>query len=170
MRVLVYTGVQARPQADDFLHAVGRKERITVDFIRLLTDTVHTPRTLDKADDCPRQVEVHDDMGILQVLPLAEHVGGYEHTVLLIGEIILVVALGREMLHDVRRVLAASRRTADLRYSTPFQLPVNVMCRVGELCEHDNLVRSVLLLQQIFQFVQFRVGIGLPCTAQCYHP
>ena len=51
----------------------------------LLADAVDAAGALDQADDRPGQVVVDDDGAVLQVLALAEHVGGDQHAQLLLG-------------------------------------------------------------------------------------
>jgi hypothetical protein len=62
--------------ADDALDAVGRKEGVAENLTGLLANTVNATRALDEANDCPGQIEVHDYRTILEVLALAEDVGG----------------------------------------------------------------------------------------------
>jgi hypothetical protein len=45
-----------------------------------LTDTVHTTRTLNKSNDCPGQIVVDHDVGILEILSFGEHVSCDENT------------------------------------------------------------------------------------------
>ena len=61
-------GREKRPGLDRLLHAVSRKEGVGENLCGLLTDTIHATGALDQTDDGPRQVEVHDDGAILEVL------------------------------------------------------------------------------------------------------
>ena len=43
------------------------------------------PYPLNEPDDRPREVVIHDNVAILKVLPLAEHIRGYEDPNLVLG-------------------------------------------------------------------------------------
>ena len=58
-------------QVDDALDALGGKEGVAEYLLCLLSDAVHAARALDEADDGPRQVVVHDYVGVLEVLAFA---------------------------------------------------------------------------------------------------
>src|ERR1022692_671095 len=77
--VFVETLADARAQADEALDALCRDKRVAQNFLGFLADTIHAARTLNEADDGPRQIEVHDDGGVLKVLTFAENVGGDQH-------------------------------------------------------------------------------------------
>ena len=77
--VFLETLADARAQADEALDALGRQKRVAENFLGFLADTIHAARALNEADDGPRQIEVHDDGGVLEVLAFAENVGGDQH-------------------------------------------------------------------------------------------
>ena len=59
-----------------------------------LADTVDSTRALNEADDRPRQIVVDDDMGVLEVLALAQHIGRdeYPQFVIFLDLVSMVVA------------------------------------------------------------------------------
>ena len=61
-------------KVDDPLHAIRRHERIAINCVGLLSDTIHASRTLNQPNDCPRQIVVDDHVAILKVLTFAEDV------------------------------------------------------------------------------------------------
>src|SRR5699024_2226989 len=54
--------------------------RVEQHRVCFLTDAVHTPCSLDQFDDGPRQIEVHDNVRLLQVLTLRKHICRHEHS------------------------------------------------------------------------------------------
>ena len=78
LRVLLETLPDAAAQADDPLDAISRQERVAEDLLGLLPDAVHAAGALDQPNDRPRQVVIDDDRAVLEVLPLAEHIGRNE--------------------------------------------------------------------------------------------
>jgi len=68
----------ARPKADDALDTRRRKERVAENRVGVLADAVHAPGSLHEPNDRPREVVIDDDGGVLEILALAEHVGGDE--------------------------------------------------------------------------------------------
>ena len=54
-------------------------------LLRLLSDTVDAARPLYETDNGPRQVVVHHDVTVLEVLALAQHVCGDQDSKRLIG-------------------------------------------------------------------------------------
>ena len=77
--VLGEPGADARPQADDPFDTLGWQEAAAEDLLSALADAIDAACALDEADDAPREVVVHDDRTVLEVLALAEHVGRDEH-------------------------------------------------------------------------------------------
>ena len=73
------TLANARAQADEALDALCRDKRVAQNFLGLLADTIHAAGTLNEANDGPRQIEVHNDGGVLKILTFAENVGGDQH-------------------------------------------------------------------------------------------
>ena len=54
-------------------------DQVDVDRVGLLPDAIDAAGALDDPDDGPRQVVVDDDVAVLKVLSLREHVGRDEH-------------------------------------------------------------------------------------------
>jgi hypothetical protein len=77
--VFAQTLADSRAQADETFNAICRHKRVAKNLLGFLADTIHTAGTLDEADDGPRQIEVHDDGGVLQVLTFAQDIGGDQH-------------------------------------------------------------------------------------------
>ena len=90
-----------------------------MDRLTLLADTVDATSALDEADDSPGKVEVDDNVGILQVLAFAEHVGGDEHAQLVCSfyMISLVVAVWAEAPCELRRIGTLACNAFDARYA-----------------------------------------------------
>jgi hypothetical protein len=57
-------------KADEALDTLCRDKRVKRNLLGFLADTIHAARTLNEADDGPRQIEVHDDSGVLKILTL----------------------------------------------------------------------------------------------------
>ena len=76
----------AGPQPNDPFDPIGGQEAVTQNPIGLLTDPIDAASPLDQPDDGPREIEVHDDSRILQVLAFAEHVGGDQNVDLVLQE------------------------------------------------------------------------------------
>src|SRR5947209_15831934 len=72
--ILVESLPNARAQADKTLDAIRRQKRIAQNLLGLLADAIYSTSPLDQADDGPRQIEIHDDRCVLQVLTFTQHV------------------------------------------------------------------------------------------------
>ena len=167
--VLVDTVVEASAQVDDVFHAVGREKRVTENFVALLSDTVHTSCTLDKPDDSPRQVEIDDNVRILQVLTLAEHVGGNQNACLLALWNGGIVALGRKLFYTLQLVGGVACYHVDIFDAALLQLLVDIVSGVGILGKHQHFVVLVVLTQHSVEHIEFWVVVWLPRTAKFYH-
>ena len=70
--------MDALAQVEDFFHRpVG--DRVDIDGVGELADAVDSAGPLDEFDDRPGQVKVDDDVAVLEVLALAEHIRGHQH-------------------------------------------------------------------------------------------
>ena len=154
---------EARPHAgaepEQALDPLGRQERITQDVARPLADAVHAAGALDQADDRPRQVVVHHDGAVLQVLALAEHVGGHQHAQLVVRRdaVFPAVASRAETPREARGVFRVPRGRPHPRHAARPKLPFQIAHRVGELGEDQNLPFGVLLHEQLFQGAELGV-------------
>ena len=74
--VLPQTAADPSPEVDDALNSFGGEERVAEDLFGGLADAVNPARPLDEADDGPRQVEIDDYGTVLEVLALAQDIGG----------------------------------------------------------------------------------------------
>ena len=83
--VLVQPLANARTQADQAFDTFGGQKRITENLLGLLPNAIHAARALNEPDDGPRQVVVHNNGGILQVLALAQNVRCDDDAEFLIG-------------------------------------------------------------------------------------
>ena len=85
-------------KVDDPFDAIGRHERVAVDFAGLLSNSIHASGALDQPDDGPWQIVVHDHVTILEVLTFAKHIGRDQHPQLMLRlyHIAFLVALGAE--------------------------------------------------------------------------
>ena len=83
LSVLLETLPDPPAQVDYALDTLGRKEGVAENLLCLLPDTVDAARTLDETYDGPGKVVVHDHVAVLEVLALAEHVGGNQDPKLL---------------------------------------------------------------------------------------
>ena len=91
--VLVETNPHAGPQPQQALDPLGRQKGIAQDVARPLADAVDAARALNQADDRPRQIVVHHDGAVLQILSFAEHVGGQQHAQLVLGRDAVLLAV-----------------------------------------------------------------------------
>ena len=102
-------GVEPRPhfcaKIDDRFDSVCWQKAVAEDFVGLLTDTIHAARPLDEPNDRPRQVIVHDDESVLEVLSFTQDIGGNEDAQLLLRRNGLLVALRTETIGKIRDVL-----------------------------------------------------------------
>ncbi|SHV95877.1 Uncharacterised protein [Mycobacteroides abscessus subsp. abscessus] len=92
---------------------------IQQDSLGLLANAVDTAGTLDESDDRPRQVVVHDDVSVLQVLALAEDICRDKDPQLILRSDVGLMAwqrvrLRREPLRETGRVLAVAGRDTDM--------------------------------------------------------
>ena len=108
----------------------------------MLTDTVNTSGTLNQADDCPWQVIIHDNVGILKVMTFGKHIGSNENTGLLFSCIFAcrIVAVRRELLDNGGRIVPVACGIIYIRESALAKLLVDITCCVGELGEHHDFV------------------------------
>ena len=114
---------EARPnpsaKPDQAFDPIGRQKGIAQNVPRLLADAVHAPGPLNQADNGPRQIVIYDYGAVLQILPLAEHVGCDQHPQLAFGRapVRLVIALWAEPPREFRRVRRAPSRGGHLGHA-----------------------------------------------------
>ena len=82
---------------------------------------------------------------------------------------VFLVAFRTKAIHKGDGILRIPCNTGHLFHTTYFQLLRNVICSVGELCEHKQLVSFVTFIYQVFQRVKFMVIFRFPCAAQGKH-
>ena len=159
----------ARAQADEALDAIGGQKRVAENFLRLLADAIHAARALDEADDGPRQIEVHDDGGVLKVLAFAENIGGDQNAKFVAMAEILSRALllsGLNRRAKVGRVFGVAGDAGQLLEAARLQLVAEVEHGVGELGEDEDLLVGMLLRQEILEFGQLVILVGLPVAGE----
>ena len=149
--ILLQALADSGPQPEDSFNAVGRQEGIAENGLRLLADTVHAAGTLHKPNDGPRQIVIHHDGGVLEVLAFAEHVGGDDDAKFLVrGHLLpLVVALGAETPRIAGRVVGVARHAGQLGDPGTAELPFKVVRRVGKLREDQHLLVGMRLASTI---------------------
>src|ERR1019366_5825087 len=74
--VFLQTLAHARAQPDETFNTFGGQKRVAKNLLCFLPDTVHAARTLDEPDDGPRQIVVHDDGRVLEILAFAQNIRG----------------------------------------------------------------------------------------------
>ena len=157
----------ARPQTDQFLHAVSRKKRIAENLLRLLPNAIHTTCPLNKPNDGPREVEVHYDGGVLEILAFAQHIRRDEDTKLLVrwNLVAFLVARGAEPPSISSGVFVTTSDPGETLQTSGSKLRLKISHCVGELREDNDLVVAMLLRKEGKQRLQFGVGLRLPITA-----
>jgi hypothetical protein len=110
----------AGAQVNDALHPVGGQEGVAEYVFCLLADAVDAAGPLDEPDDGPRQVKVHDNVGVLKVLALAQHICGNQHPQFIrpFDRIALAVALRAEAPGKAGGVLVFARDAGDVQQTT----------------------------------------------------
>ena len=156
-----------RAQAKEIFHAVGRKKGIAQDLLGFLSDPVDAARALDEADDGPRQIVIHDDVGILEVLPFAEDVGRQKDADFLFrrNHVALPVAFRTEAPSVSGRIVGPSRDARKPSDASRGELVFEVLHGVGELAEDEDLVVRVALRDEPVQRVEFCVAVRFPFAA-----
>ena len=139
----------------------------------MLADAIHAARALDEADDGPRQIEVHDDGGVLEVLAFAEHIGGDQHAEFLGGRNVVgrtfvprLVAFGAEPAGVAGRFFGVAGDAGHLLEPARLQLFRKVGHGVGELGEDEDLLAGMFFGQQFVEFGQLVVLVGLPLAGE----
>ena len=167
--VFVETLADTGAQADETLDAIRWDKRVAEDLLGFLADTIHAAGTLDEADDGPRQIEVYDDGGVLEVLTFTEHVGGDQHAKFfgrrnVAGRPFLppLIAFGAEPAGVVGWFIRVTGNTGHLFEATRLQLVGEVGNGVGKLGEDDDLLAGMFLRQEFVEFGQLVILIGLP--------
>ena len=171
--VFVQALADARAQADEALDAIGGQEGVAEDLLGLLPDAVHAARALDEADDGPRQVEVHDDGGVLKVLAFAEDIGGDKDAEFIdrgdvVGRAFVprLVAFGAEAAGEAGGIFGVAGDAGHLLEPAGLQLVGEVGDRVGELGEDEYLLAGMFLRQKFVEFGEFVVLVGLPLAGE----
>ena len=144
--VLAEPGPDSPAQVDDALNPLGGQEGVAQNLLGLLAYAVNAARTLDETDDGPGQVVVHNDMGVLKVLALAQDVGG-DHDAKLPLRFALarpLVTVWAESPCQLSGVGGTAGDARHVRNPSVLELRFQVINRVGELGEHQRLpVRRV---------------------------
>ena len=163
----------ARAKADEAFDAIGRNERVAENLLRLLADAIHAARTLNEADDGPRQIEVHHDGGVLKVLTFAENVSGDQHAEFfgrrhVVGRAFVprLVAFGAETAGIFGRLFNVAGHAGHQLEAARLQLFREVGHGVGELGEDENLLAGMLFCQEFLEFGQFVILVGLPLARE----
>src|SRR5262249_45043691 len=149
--IFLETLADSRSEANNALHAVCREKRVAANDLRLLTDAVHTPGSLNEPNDGPRQIVVNDDSAVLKVLPLTENIGRQQPTQLVGGRdfAMLVVADRAELPGKFSRILGVSCGGTHSLHSPLAQLLGQIVHRIGKLGEHEHLLLTMRLVQQL---------------------
>ena len=134
-------------------------------LLRLLPYAVNAARTLDEPDDGPGQVVVDDDVAVLEVLALAEHVGGDEDAKLLIRVSLprTPVAFRAESPCQPGGVVGVAGDARHGLHASALELRFEVVNRVGELGEDQHLLVRERLRQEVVERVELRVVGRVPC-------
>ena len=150
-------------QLDDALDAVGRQEGMAQYLARVLADAVDAPGALDDSDDRPRQVVVHDDGAVLQVLPLAQHVGRDQDPEFLrrVWKR-TAVAHRTEAARELGRVLGVAGDAGDRLHAHAPELRVEVAHGVGELGEDQHFLVREGPGEQLTERAQLGVVLRVP--------
>ena len=167
----IFLQASAHPgaQADEALDTLGRQEGVAEDLFRLLADAVHAAGALNEADDGPRQVIVHDDGRILEVLAFTQHVGGDENPDL--GRrgdeergvrIACLVALRTEPADVGSWVIGVAGHIGEPLDPRLLQLVGEVQHGVRKLREDEDLLIGVFLGEELLEFGELVVAVRLP--------
>ena len=116
-------------------------------LLRLLPDAVHPTCPLNDSDDGPGQVVVHDNMAVLKVLTLAQHVSGDKDAkfVLWLTLARSLVAVWAELPCKLGGIGGVAGDACQSLHSSTLELSFQIVNRVGELGEdQDLLVRKRL--------------------------
>ena len=167
--VVLQPRAHAGAQPNESVHALGGQEGIAQDLVGPLAKAIHPARALNQPDDGPRQVVVHHDGAILQVLPFAEHVGGDEHAQLVLHRVRLAVAAGAEAPRELGGVGGVAGRGGHARQLAGSELALQITHGVRELSEHQDLGAAMRFAQQRFQSAQLRIRGGVPIASLREH-
>ena len=168
--VCVDTVVKTFAERNNLFHALSREERIASDFICFLPNTIHTTCTLNKSDNSPRQIEVHDKVAVLEVLTFRKHIGSNDYAILIFGSHIrLVVAYWRKFLDNSGWIFRATCHDCDLFNATFYELAINVVGSIGILRKHNDLFAFVSFTKEFLQLIELLVGLRNPISAKVNH-
>ncbi len=167
--ILLQSLSQAIAEMDHVLDAGGGQKAVAMDGVGRLADSIHATRSLDKADDGPREVVGYDDMRILQVLALTEHIGRDQHAYLLIRCDASLVALRAEASGVGRWIRCRACHSRDLPDAALGQGLTEVRHGVGELGEYEHLVACMFPPDKADQGFELAVRCGVPFGAARQH-
>src|ERR1700692_1965950 len=97
---------------------------MAINRICFLPNAVYTTGPLNQTDDRPRQVIIHDDGTVLEVLPLAEYVGCQQDPefVFRFDDFPLFVALRTKLPRNCRRIFRVTAHALQTVYPASFEL------------------------------------------------
>ena len=128
---------------------------------------------MNEADDGPRQIEVHDDGGVLEVLAFAQNVGGDHHAKLFGGRNVMgclfvprLIAVGAETAGVAGWFFGVAGDARHLLKPARLQLLRKVGDGVGKLGENKNLLSGMLFGQEFVEFGQLVILVWLPLARE----
>lgn len=155
---------EAGAKADDAVHALGGQERVGQDGVVLLADAVHSAGALDEPDDGPREVEVHDDVGVLEVLTFGKDIGGNEHAQFGFAFAQAAVGPGAEAAGQGHRIGSVAGGDVEVGDAGAAQFIGEIPGGVGELGEDEDLVARMGLGEETVQSLELGIPVGLPAA------
>ena len=166
LSVLFQSMAHPSPQLNDALDAIGGEERIAENLVGVLANTINTTHSLDQADNGPRQIVVHDDCAVLQVLSLTEDIGcNQDSDFSFVRDLVLLVVADRtETPGQLRWVCRVARNARMIREPTCAELIIQIANRIGKLGEDENLVGRMLIRQQINKRIELCIPARVPSS------
>ena len=144
-----------------------QRERVAENLVGFLADAIHTARALNKPNDGPRQIVVHNDIGVLEVLAFTQNVGGNQNAKFFFrfDLVALLVAVGTKPPSVVGGVYGLAGDACEPLHVASAKLRFEVADSVGKLGENDNFLIRVSFRQKLEQGFELGVGVGFPIAA-----